>query len=194
MRTSEFFMALPWLYLLLGVRAILPLHVGGVQAFCLVIGIIGAVGWVRPARLIRGVVLSAREEGFVLAARGFGADSALHNSPARGPAHLGGPSDPGYGPDSTIHSGRGDALVSRLGGRRTDAELGQYACGGPPVPCADFAPVASASRVGRCSGPIRVPRFGRYIAGANRLTGTVAVAGSKVPARLTTFVNIAAYG
>jgi peptide/nickel transport system permease protein len=73
MRMSEFFMALPWLYLLLGVRAILPLHVGGLQAFCLVIGIIGAVGWVRPARLIRGVVLSAREREYVLTARGFGA-------------------------------------------------------------------------------------------------------------------------
>ena len=54
MRTSEFLMALPWLYLLLGVRAILPLHVNGVQAFWLVIGIIGGVGWVRPARLVRG--------------------------------------------------------------------------------------------------------------------------------------------
>ena len=75
MRTSEFLMALPWLYLLLGVRAILPLHVNGVQAFWLVIGIIGCVGWARPARLVRAVVLSARERGYVLAARGFGAPS-----------------------------------------------------------------------------------------------------------------------
>jgi peptide/nickel transport system permease protein len=73
MRGSEFFMALPWLYLLLAVRAFLPLHIGTVQMFVLLIGIIGGVGWVRPARLIRGVVLSARERGFVLAARGFGA-------------------------------------------------------------------------------------------------------------------------
>jgi peptide/nickel transport system permease protein len=73
MRTAELFMALPWLYLLLGVRAVLPLHVSGLQAFCLVIGIIGAVGWVRPARLIRGIVLSAREREYVLTARGFGA-------------------------------------------------------------------------------------------------------------------------
>jgi peptide/nickel transport system permease protein len=73
MRISEFFMALPWLYLLLAVRAFLPLRIGGLEAFCLLIGIIGGVGWVRPARLIRGVVFSARERGFVLAARGFGA-------------------------------------------------------------------------------------------------------------------------
>src|SRR5665811_1959330 len=44
-----------------------------VQAFFLIVAIIGGVGWVRPARLIRGVVLSAKERGYVQAARGFGA-------------------------------------------------------------------------------------------------------------------------
>jgi len=73
MRGSEFFMALPWIYLLLGVRVFLPLHIGSTEAFLLLIAIIGGVGWVRPARLIRGLVLSARERGYVLAARGFGA-------------------------------------------------------------------------------------------------------------------------
>jgi peptide/nickel transport system permease protein len=73
MRGSELLMALPWLYLLLGIRAFLPLHIDPAQAFFLLVGIIGGVGWVRPARLIRGVVLSARERPYVLAARGFGA-------------------------------------------------------------------------------------------------------------------------
>lgn len=73
MRISEFFMALPWLYLLLAVRAFLPLRIDPVEAFLLLIAIIGGVGWVRPARLIRGVVLEARERGFVRAAEGFGA-------------------------------------------------------------------------------------------------------------------------
>ena len=73
MRGSELFMTLPWLYLLLAVRAFLPLHIGPLEAFFLLVAIIGGVGWVRPARLIRGVVLSARERPFVLAARGFGA-------------------------------------------------------------------------------------------------------------------------
>jgi peptide/nickel transport system permease protein len=73
MRASEFFMALPWLYLLLAIRAFLPLKIDSFDAFLLLIAIIGGVGWVRPARLVRGVVLSARERGFVLAARGFGA-------------------------------------------------------------------------------------------------------------------------
>jgi peptide/nickel transport system permease protein len=76
MRGGELFMALPWLYLLLAARAFLPLHISPVQTFLLMVAIIGTVGWVRPARIIRGVVLSGRENGFVLAARGFGASSA----------------------------------------------------------------------------------------------------------------------
>jgi len=73
MRGGELFLALPWLYLLLAVRAALPLHISTLQAFGLVVGIVGTMGWFRPARLIRGVVLSTRERGYVLAARGFGA-------------------------------------------------------------------------------------------------------------------------
>jgi peptide/nickel transport system permease protein len=73
MRVAELFMALPWLYLLLGLRAFLPLSVSPLRAFFLIIVVIGAVGWARPARLVRGVVLSAKERDYVRAARGFGA-------------------------------------------------------------------------------------------------------------------------
>lgn len=73
MRLAELFVALPWLYLLFAMRAFLPLAVSAVQAFLLVIAVMGTVGWGRPARLVRGVVLSAKERDFVRAARGFGA-------------------------------------------------------------------------------------------------------------------------
>ncbi len=73
MRGGDVFMALPWLYLLFAVRAALPLHVPQGQIFLLIVAVIGLIGWARPARLIRGVVLSAKERNFVLAARGFGA-------------------------------------------------------------------------------------------------------------------------
>src|SRR5436309_4728660 len=73
MRFSELFLALPWLYLLLAVRAFLPLRVSPSEALLLAITIVGLVGWARPARLVRGVVLSARGRNYVLAARGFGA-------------------------------------------------------------------------------------------------------------------------
>jgi len=73
MRVTELFLALPWLYLLLGVRAFLPLSLSPGHAFLLIAGIIGFVGWARPARIVRGIVLSARQREYVEAARGFGA-------------------------------------------------------------------------------------------------------------------------
>jgi peptide/nickel transport system permease protein len=75
MRLAELFLALPWLYLLFAIRAFLPLAVSPLKAFFLIIAVIGLVGWARPARLVRGVVLSAKERDFVRAARGFGATS-----------------------------------------------------------------------------------------------------------------------
>ena len=76
MRGSEIFLALPWLYLLFAVRAALPLHIAEWQVFLLLVAVMGLIGWARPARLIRGVVLSAKERKFVVAARGFGASDA----------------------------------------------------------------------------------------------------------------------
>jgi peptide/nickel transport system permease protein len=73
MRGAELFLALPWLYFVLAVRAFLPLHVTPVQTVLLLVLIIALIDWSRPARLIRGVVLAAREQPYVLAARGFGA-------------------------------------------------------------------------------------------------------------------------
>ncbi|MGA9250365.1 MAG: ABC transporter permease [Candidatus Acidiferrales bacterium] len=73
MRGGELFLALPWLYLLFAVRAALPLRISQWQVFLLLIAIMGLIGWARPARLIRGVVLSAKQRNFVTAARGFGA-------------------------------------------------------------------------------------------------------------------------
>jgi peptide/nickel transport system permease protein len=72
MRLAEVFLVVPWVYLLLGARALLPLHLPPRTAFGVVLLLIAAVSWARPARLVRGVVLSLRERGPVAAARGFG--------------------------------------------------------------------------------------------------------------------------
>lgn len=73
MRLVDLFLALPWLYLLFAVRAFLPLQMQPLQAFLVLIFVIGLVGWARPARLIRGIFLTAKERNYVHAARGFGA-------------------------------------------------------------------------------------------------------------------------
>jgi len=75
MRLAELFLALPWLYLLFALRAFLPLTVNPLHAFFLIVAVLAGVGWARPARLVRGIVLSAKERDFVRAARGFGASN-----------------------------------------------------------------------------------------------------------------------
>lgn len=73
MGLAELFLSLPWLYLLLAMRALLPLDVSAGEAFAAIAGMLGAIGWARPARMVRGVVMQAKQREFVLAARGFGA-------------------------------------------------------------------------------------------------------------------------
>ena len=73
MRMAEVFMAVPWLYLLLVIRAILPLSLNPGPVFLLLMLVAGFVGWGRAARLVRGMVLSIRTREYVLAAQGFGA-------------------------------------------------------------------------------------------------------------------------
>lgn len=75
MGMSELFLSLPWLYFLIGVRAFLPLHISPVGTFLLLTGVIGLIGWARPARLVRGVVLTVRNRNYVVAACGFGASN-----------------------------------------------------------------------------------------------------------------------
>lgn len=73
MRSAELFLVLPWLYVLLAVRAFLPLHASPAEVLLLLVAVIGTIGWARPARLIRGVVLSVKNDKYIIASRGFGA-------------------------------------------------------------------------------------------------------------------------
>jgi peptide/nickel transport system permease protein len=76
MRLTELVMTVPWIYLLLALRAALPLYLEPTDAFLLLVVVVGAVAWARPARLVHGVVLSARTREFALAARSFGASDS----------------------------------------------------------------------------------------------------------------------
>src|SRR5438046_8015933 len=75
MRAAELFLAVPWFYLLFAVRMLMPLRVEPEQAFAMILLVIAVVGWARPARLIRGMVRSARTRDYVVAARGLGAST-----------------------------------------------------------------------------------------------------------------------
>lgn len=76
MRGSELFLALPWVYLLLTIRAFLPLNVSPLKVLYLLVGVIGVLGWARPARLVRGIVMGAKTLPYISAAEQFGASNA----------------------------------------------------------------------------------------------------------------------
>jgi peptide/nickel transport system permease protein len=73
MGSTELMMSLPWLYLLLALRAVLPLSMSQELTFLLTCGLMGLAGAARPARTLRGVAWSAAQSGYVGAARRFGA-------------------------------------------------------------------------------------------------------------------------
>ncbi|WP_055077502.1 ABC transporter permease [Pseudanabaena sp. 'Roaring Creek'] len=73
MRFVEVLMSVPSIYLLVALAAILPPQISNTQRFALIIAIISFVSWSGLARIIRGQVLSIKEQTFILAARASGA-------------------------------------------------------------------------------------------------------------------------
>lgn len=73
MRFVEILMSVPSIYLLVALAAILPPQISNTQRFALIIAIISFVSWAGLARIIRGQVLSIKQQTFVLAARASGA-------------------------------------------------------------------------------------------------------------------------
>lgn len=69
MRLCEVFMLAPGFYLMLAIRAALPVNISSTMAYIMIIIIMSLVGWPGIARIIRGMALSLRERDFVLAAR-----------------------------------------------------------------------------------------------------------------------------
>ncbi len=75
MRISEIVMSFPGFYLMLALRAVFPITLSSVQVYFLIVVILSFIGWAGLARVIRGMVLSIREQEFVTAAKSYGATS-----------------------------------------------------------------------------------------------------------------------
>jgi peptide/nickel transport system permease protein len=73
MRLSEVVMSLPGLYLVVALAGVLPPELPSDTRYLLIVAILSLVGWAVPARVIRGMVLSIRENDYVLAAKAVGA-------------------------------------------------------------------------------------------------------------------------
>ncbi|MEZ5286343.1 MAG: ABC transporter permease [Vicinamibacterales bacterium] len=75
MRTADFVLVLPALYVALVLRASLPLVLPAGQVFALLTIIFALLGWPIVARGVRGIVAREREREYVMAARSLGAST-----------------------------------------------------------------------------------------------------------------------
>jgi peptide/nickel transport system permease protein len=75
MRIVEVLMTIPTIYLLVALAAVLPPGLSSAQRFLLIIFITSFVSWAGLARVIRGQVLSIKEQEFVQASRAMGGRS-----------------------------------------------------------------------------------------------------------------------
>jgi peptide/nickel transport system permease protein len=74
MRLVEVLMTIPGIYLLVALAAVLPAGLSSAQRFLLIVLITSFISWSGLARVIRGQVLSLKEQEFVQAAKAMGAN------------------------------------------------------------------------------------------------------------------------
>jgi peptide/nickel transport system permease protein len=75
MRLSEVLMSLPGLYLIVALGGLLPAEMPSDVRYVVIVAILSLLGWAGVSRVVRGMVLSIRENEYVLAARALGAGS-----------------------------------------------------------------------------------------------------------------------
>ena len=75
MRLVEVILALPGLYLILVLRDAFGTDLDSTTTYLVVVVVLAFIGWASNARVIRGMVLSLREQDYVLAARAMGCSS-----------------------------------------------------------------------------------------------------------------------
>jgi peptide/nickel transport system permease protein len=69
---TDLSLSLPWMFLLITVRAFLPLDVPPVVSITITFLLLGALGWAGPARIVRVAVAAMRRSEFMLQARASG--------------------------------------------------------------------------------------------------------------------------
>ena len=72
MAATDLFLSLPWLFLLITVRALLPLNVAPIISVAITFALLGCLGWAAAARVVCADAQALRESNFVLLARASG--------------------------------------------------------------------------------------------------------------------------
>jgi peptide/nickel transport system permease protein len=71
-RAIDLMLSLPWIFLLIAARALLPLNVSPSASVLVTFALLGALGWAPSARVIRAGVRDMRDSDFMLQARACG--------------------------------------------------------------------------------------------------------------------------
>ena len=72
MYATDLFLSMPWLFLLLAVRAMLPLNIAPITSVAVTFLLLGLLGWAASARVLCAGVRGLRDSDFVLLARASG--------------------------------------------------------------------------------------------------------------------------
>jgi peptide/nickel transport system permease protein len=72
MRSTELLLSIPGLYLLIALRGIFPMDLPSQQVYLAIVVVLALIGWAGLARIIRGMVLSIRQQEYVAAAEALG--------------------------------------------------------------------------------------------------------------------------
>jgi peptide/nickel transport system permease protein len=73
---SDLFLSLPWFFLLLMVRAFLPLNAAPLASVALTFALVGALGWAAPARVVCAAVRRIKTSDFFFQAQAAGCRAA----------------------------------------------------------------------------------------------------------------------
>ena len=68
----DLFLSIPWLFLLLTVRAMLPLNTSPAVSVTITFLMLGVLGWAAPARILLARARSMRQSDFIVTARSIG--------------------------------------------------------------------------------------------------------------------------
>jgi len=71
-RAIDLMLSLPWIFLLIAARALLPLNVSPAASVLITFALLGVLGWAAPARVIRAGMRDLRNSDFLLQARACG--------------------------------------------------------------------------------------------------------------------------
>src|SRR5580692_1384896 len=72
MAATDLFLSLPWLFLLITVRALLPLNVSPITSVAITFALLGCLGWAAAARVVCADARLLAQSDFILLARASG--------------------------------------------------------------------------------------------------------------------------